>query len=103
MQRLSVRQPIKATRKTKDANNGTGCDCLRFPSVNEEKNGEWNMDKEHVKGAADKAKGAVKDTVGKMTGDTKMQAEGKMDKAKGTARNIAGDVKDAARDATDND
>ena len=53
--------------------------------------------------AADKAKGAVKDTVGKMTGDTKMQAEGKMDKAKGTARNIAGDVKDGARDATDND
>jgi uncharacterized protein YjbJ (UPF0337 family) len=48
-------------------------------------------------------KGAVKDTVGKMTGDTKMQAEGKIDKAKGTAHNVAGDVKDAARDATDND
>ena len=31
------------------------------------------MDREHVKGAADKAKGAVKDTVGKMTGDTKMR------------------------------
>jgi uncharacterized protein YjbJ (UPF0337 family) len=31
------------------------------------------MDKEHIKGAADTAKGAVKDTVGKMTGDTKMQ------------------------------
>jgi uncharacterized protein YjbJ (UPF0337 family) len=29
-----------------------------------------------------------------------MQAEGKMDK--GTARNVAGDVKDAARDAMDN-
>jgi uncharacterized protein YjbJ (UPF0337 family) len=61
------------------------------------------MDKEHIKGAADKAKGAVKDTVGKVTGDTKMQAEGKVDKAKGTAHNVAGDVKDAARDATDND
>jgi uncharacterized protein YjbJ (UPF0337 family) len=61
------------------------------------------MDKEHVKGAADKVKGAVKDTVGKATGDTKMQAEGKVDKAKGTARNVAGDVKDAARDATDSD
>jgi uncharacterized protein YjbJ (UPF0337 family) len=63
--------------------------------------GEWNMDKEHLKGAADKAKGAVKDTVGKMTGDTKMQAEGKVDKAKGAAHNVAGDVKDAARDAMD--
>ena len=41
------------------------------------------MDKEHIKGAADKVKGAVKDTVGKVTGDTKMQAEGKLDKAKG--------------------
>ena len=30
-------------------------------------------------------------------------AGGKMDKAKGTARNVAGDVKDAARDAMDND
>jgi uncharacterized protein YjbJ (UPF0337 family) len=61
------------------------------------------MDKEHIKGAADKVKGAVKDTVGKVTGDTKMQAEGKLDKAKGSARNVVGDVKDAARDATDND
>jgi uncharacterized protein YjbJ (UPF0337 family) len=61
------------------------------------------MDKEHIKGAADKVKGAVKDTVSKVTGDTKMQAEGKLDKAKGSARNVVGDVKDAARDATDND
>jgi uncharacterized protein YjbJ (UPF0337 family) len=61
------------------------------------------MDREHVKGTADKAKGAIKDTAGKMTGDTKMQAEGKLDKAKGAARKVAGDVKDAARDATDND
>ena len=61
------------------------------------------MDKEHIKGAADKVKGAVKDTVGKVTGDTKMQAEGKLDKAKGSARNVVGDVKDAARDATDNE
>ena len=61
------------------------------------------MDREHVKGTADKAKGAIKDTAGKMTGDTKMQAEGKFDKAKGAARKVVGDVKDAARDATDND
>ena len=61
------------------------------------------MDKEHIKGAADKVKGAVKDTVGKVTGDTKMQAEGKLDKAKGSARNAVGDVKDAARDAKDNE
>ncbi|MFK4485300.1 CsbD family protein [Bradyrhizobium sp. USDA 336] len=59
------------------------------------------MDREHVKGAADKAKGAIKEGAGKLTGDKDLQAEGKMDKAKGSAHNVAGDVKDAARDASD--
>ncbi len=58
------------------------------------------MDREHVKGATDKVKGAVKDTAGKVTGDEKMQAEGKMDKAKGAAHDAVGDAKDAAREAT---
>jgi uncharacterized protein YjbJ (UPF0337 family) len=57
------------------------------------------MDKEHIKGAADKAKGAFKDAAGKMTGDKQMQVEGKFDKAKGAARQAVGDVKDAARKA----
>jgi uncharacterized protein YjbJ (UPF0337 family) len=56
------------------------------------------MNKEHIKGAVDKTKGAVKDAVGGMTGDTKIQAEGKVDKAKGEAHRVAGDIKDAARD-----
>jgi uncharacterized protein YjbJ (UPF0337 family) len=59
------------------------------------------MDREHVKGAADKVKGAIKDTAGKITGDKKLQAEGKLDKAKGAAHDVAGDVKDAVRNATD--
>ena len=58
------------------------------------------MDSEHVKGAADKAKGAIKDAAGKLVDDKKLQAEGKFDKAKGAAHNAAGDLKDAARDAT---
>jgi uncharacterized protein YjbJ (UPF0337 family) len=58
------------------------------------------MDKQHVKGAMDKAKGAVKDAAGKVTGNERLQAEGKMDKAKGEARNAAGDAKDAARKST---
>jgi uncharacterized protein YjbJ (UPF0337 family) len=57
------------------------------------------MDREHVKGAADKAKGAIKDAAGKLMDDKKLQAEGKMDKAKGEAHNLAGDLKDAARNA----
>ena len=59
------------------------------------------MDREHVKGAADKAKGAIKQGAAKLTGDKEMEAEGKVDKAKGSAHNVAGDVKDAARDAAD--
>ena len=57
------------------------------------------MDKEHVKGAADKAKGAVKDAIGGLTGDAKLQAEGKMDKAKGAVRTAVGDLKDTVKDA----
>jgi uncharacterized protein YjbJ (UPF0337 family) len=53
------------------------------------------MDREHIKGAADKAKGAIKDAAGKMTGDKKLQAEGKIDKAKGAAHQAVGDAKDA--------
>jgi uncharacterized protein YjbJ (UPF0337 family) len=59
------------------------------------------MDKEHVKGTADKAKGAIKDTAGKVTGDKELQSEGKMDKAKGSAHKVAGDVKDAVKNATE--
>jgi uncharacterized protein YjbJ (UPF0337 family) len=61
------------------------------------------MNKEHVKGAADKAKGAIKDAAGKVMGDDKLRAEGKFDKLKGDARKVAGDVKDAARDAAADD
>jgi len=59
------------------------------------------MDKEHVKGAADKAKGAIKEAAGKLTGDKKLEAEGKLDKMKGEARDVVGDVKDAVKRATD--
>jgi uncharacterized protein YjbJ (UPF0337 family) len=58
------------------------------------------MDKEHVKGAADKAKGVIKDTAGKAMGDKELQSEGKMDKAKGDVHKAAGDVKDAVKHAT---
>jgi uncharacterized protein YjbJ (UPF0337 family) len=61
---------------------------------------EFIMDREHVKGAADKAKGAIKDTAGKITGDKQMQAEGKFDKAKGAVHHAVGDAKDSLRDAS---
>src|SRR6266403_5463408 len=74
----------------------------RVPRVLYPSRKKWrmNVDREHVKGAADKVKGAIKDSAGKVTGDKKLQTEGKIDKAKGSAHNLAGDVKDAARDAS---
>jgi uncharacterized protein YjbJ (UPF0337 family) len=59
------------------------------------------MDREHVKGAADKAKGAIKEGAGKLSGDKKLENEGKFDKAKGAAHNTVGDVKDTARNLRD--
>jgi uncharacterized protein YjbJ (UPF0337 family) len=59
------------------------------------------MDREHMKGAADKAKGAIKEGAGKFSGNKDLEAEGRIDKAKGAAHNAAGDAKDAARDAAD--
>jgi uncharacterized protein YjbJ (UPF0337 family) len=43
------------------------------------------MDRDHVKGAPDKAKAAIKDAVGKVRGDSDLQAEGKFEKAKDAA------------------
>jgi len=60
-----------------------------------------NMDKQHVKGAADKAKGAVKEGIGKATGNDRLREEGQIDKAKGEIHKAAGDLKDAAKKATE--
>jgi uncharacterized protein YjbJ (UPF0337 family) len=59
------------------------------------------MDREHVKGAADKAKGTIKQGAGKITGDKKLENEGKVDKAKGDLHEAAGNVKDAGRRVAD--
>jgi uncharacterized protein YjbJ (UPF0337 family) len=56
------------------------------------------MDKDRIHGAANKAKGAVKEGVGKITGDEKLKAEGKLDKAKGHVQSAVGGAKDAVRD-----
>jgi uncharacterized protein YjbJ (UPF0337 family) len=57
------------------------------------------MDKDRVAGAAHQAKGAIKETAGKVTGDTKTQAEGAAEKTAGRVQNAVGGAKDAAREA----
>lgn len=59
------------------------------------------MDKDRIKGAANQAKGAMKDAAGKITGDAKLQAEGKADKLKGKIQNAAGGIKDSIRENKD--
>lgn len=57
------------------------------------------MDKNRMEGALDQAKGAVKETLGKVTGDSKLQAEGAADKVAGKAKSAVGETKDTVRDA----
>lgn len=59
------------------------------------------VDSNRVEGAWDKAKGSVKQGVGELTGDEKLQAEGAADKAKGAVKSTVGGAKDAMRDAAD--
>lgn len=59
------------------------------------------MDKDRVEGSAKNIKGKIKEGVGKVTGDTKTEAEGKMDQAEGKAQNTIGGIKDKARELLD--
>ncbi len=55
------------------------------------------MDKDRAKGAATRMGGKMKQAAGDMTGDTKLQTEGKMDQAKGKVQNAMGSAKDALK------
>lgn len=61
---------------------------------------ESKMDQDRTKGMAEKATGSIKEAAGKLSGDAKLQAEGKADKAKGAAHNAVGSAKDAIRENT---
>jgi uncharacterized protein YjbJ (UPF0337 family) len=56
-------------------------------------------DKDRVEGSAKNMGGKVKEGVGKLTGDSKMQAEGKADQAEGKVQNTVGGIKDTVKDA----
>lgn len=56
------------------------------------------MDKDRIKGSAHQVKGAVKEAVGKFTGDGKLEAEGKAEKIAGKIENAVGGIKDALLD-----
>jgi uncharacterized protein YjbJ (UPF0337 family) len=55
------------------------------------------MDKDRIVGSAKEIKGAVKQTVGKAVGDTKLEAEGKADQIEGKVQNAVGGLKDTLK------
>jgi uncharacterized protein YjbJ (UPF0337 family) len=57
------------------------------------------MDEDRLKGIAHQAKGAVKEAAGKVSGDVKLEADGRAEKAAGEVQNAVGGVKDAVREA----
>ena len=57
------------------------------------------MDEDRVAGAAKRVKGSIKEAIGKLTGDTKTQAEGAAEKAAGSGQGSAGEAKDTVRTA----
>lgn len=60
------------------------------------------MDKDRVKGAAHEAKGGIKETAGRVTGNKDTELEGKAEKNAGTVQHKTGELNDAVRDAKHN-
>ncbi len=59
------------------------------------------MNKDQVKGRVEQAKGAVKETTGKVMNDRNLQGEGKVDKAAGKTQATYGDAKERVKGAVD--
>jgi len=59
------------------------------------------MDKDRIKGSFEQAKGKIKEGVGKATGDSKLETEGKADQFTGKVQNTIGGLKDKIRENTE--
>ena len=53
------------------------------------------MNGDRIEGAVKQAGGKLKEGVGKLTGDEKLKAEGRMDQVEGKVQNAVGGAKDA--------
>ena len=56
------------------------------------------MGNDRIEGAAENAGGKIKEGVGKLIGDSKLEAEGKVDQVKGKIKNTIGGIKDALKE-----
>jgi uncharacterized protein YjbJ (UPF0337 family) len=59
------------------------------------------MDKDEIKGKAEKAKGYVKEKVGEVTGNRDLEAEGSAERLAGKARETLGKAKEKVKDTVD--
>ena len=59
------------------------------------------MNKDRIEGSAEQAKGKAKEVAGKVTGDSKLETEGKTDQVTGKIKNTVGGFKDAVKEAVD--
>ena len=57
------------------------------------------MNKDQVKGRIEQAKGAVKETTGKVVGNKKLETEGQIEQATGKTQATYGDLKEDVKDA----
>ncbi len=57
------------------------------------------MDKDRIEGSAKQVAGNLKQAVGKVTGDAKLQAEGQTEVLKGKIQNAVGGLKDELRES----
>jgi uncharacterized protein YjbJ (UPF0337 family) len=76
---------------------GTCTDYGRFLGDGRSNIQEHSMDKDRVKGAANQAKGKIKEVAGNVTGDAKLQTEGVADQVKGKVQSAVGGAKDALK------
>ncbi len=56
------------------------------------------MDHDRKEGAKKEVSGSVKEGIGKMTGNKRTEAEGKVEKTEGKVQGKVGEMKDHARD-----
>ena len=55
------------------------------------------MDNDRITGSAKNLGGKIKEAIGKVTGDKKIEVEGKADQVEGKAQNAIGGLKDTLR------
>ena len=70
--------------------------CRRAVCIEEQ---VMTMNKDQVKGRVKEAEGKIKEVAGKLVGNEKMEAKGKVEKVLGRAQAKFGDVKQDVKDA----